>query len=87
MKEKTPEPKESADVTSTEDKPLVQEDSQDPQEEDEGDDTMKNEEPDDPHLHSLLLCTEEIPRSPAPPTEMQSNPMEMKHKVHLLKDL
>lgn len=29
---------------------------------------MKEEEP-DPHLHSLLLCEEEIPRSPAPPTE------------------
>lgn len=28
----------------------------------------KEEEP-DPHLHSLLLCEEEIPRSPAPPAE------------------
>ncbi|KAG5900579.1 AT-rich interactive domain-containing protein 4B [Gonioctena quinquepunctata] len=28
----------------------------------------KEEEP-DPHLHSLLLCEEEIPRSPAPPSE------------------
>lgn len=28
----------------------------------------KEEEP-DPHLHSLLLCEEEIPRSPAPPPE------------------
>lgn len=29
---------------------------------------VKEEEP-DLHLHSLLLCEEEIPRSPAPPTE------------------
>ncbi|XP_074035851.1 uncharacterized protein [Leptinotarsa decemlineata] len=31
----------------------------------------KEEEP-DPHLHSLLLCEEEIPRSPAPPSECPS---------------
>lgn len=37
----------------------------------------KEEDP-DPHLHSLLICDEEIPRSPAPPSEppaVQENKM------------
>ncbi|KAF5308168.1 hypothetical protein FQR65_LT06348 [Abscondita terminalis] len=43
------------------------------------DDLKKEEEPDS-HLHSLLLCEETIPGSPAPPTEGML-PSEMKSKT------
>lgn len=49
----------------------VQEEKEDEEEVETKTEPPKEEEP-DPQLHSLLLCEEEIPRSPAPPSEAAS---------------
>lgn len=61
-REKTPEPTLQICPPKEEEEPEIKSENAEESE------AVKEEEPDS-HLHSLLLCEEEIPRSPAPATE------------------